>query len=122
VPLSGPALTPLEGLLSPVTVTVWAALSLLVQVTVVPFLTVMLAGLKAKFSMVTLLVALGVLAAGLVDVDDCILSFMLFDWSLAVGEVVLAVLLFEFFASSSAPPPSTTMAATIMAIVAFRLV
>jgi hypothetical protein len=115
VPLSGPALTPLEGLLSPVTVTVWAALSLLVQVTVVPFLTVMLAGLKAKFSMVTLLVALGVLAAGLVDVDDCILSFMLFDWSLAVGEVV-------FFASSSAPPPSTTMAATIMAIVAFRLV
>jgi hypothetical protein len=44
----------------PVPVTVCAVLSLLVQVTVVPFLTVIAAGENAKFSMVTLLVAAGV--------------------------------------------------------------
>jgi len=69
---------------------VWAMASLLVQVTVVPFLTVILAGLKAMSLMVTISVAVGAeLELLLCELVEWLFMFML------LVEFVLAVELFE---------------------------
>lgn len=83
----------------PSAVTVWATLSLFVQVTLVPAFTIRLCGLKAKFVMETLFPPLvgAVVAVGVGAVVE-----------VAVGAVVGAAVGVEVLAVDEAPPHAAT--------------